>query len=187
MAIKTKYRNIKDNFSIDEQNDLQETITTLEPKSIQNTIKLTWDKAVDFSVFDEKGNQFIDMTSGIFASNAGHSNPAVKEAIKKQLDEDLIFAYNYPTKVKKQFLSKLLESSPKYFDKAILMNTGSDAVDIAYKLIKLYGNSKNKKYIITFNGSYHGRVLSGELLSGNKQRAEWSGVKDENVYFLDFP
>ncbi len=186
MKVNTKYRKIRNTFSL-ETNALADRISDLEPASNQNTIKVTWDKAVGFSVFDDKQNQWIDMTSGIFVSNAGHANPAIKKAIQKQLDKDLIFAYNYPAEIKEKFLSKLLEVSPAYFTKAILFNTGSDAVDTAYKLIKIWGKSKNKKYIITFNGSYHGRVLSGEFLSGNKNKADWSGVKDEDVYFLDFP
>ena len=35
----------------------------------------------------------MKMTAGIFAANAGHSNEEIKKAIKKQLDDDLLFAY----------------------------------------------------------------------------------------------
>ncbi len=186
-SIKTRYRNIRTDFSLS-GNHLHEALFSLEPHSVANTIPLTWKKAKDFSVWDDKGNKFIDLTSGIFVANAGHANPAVKRAIKKQLDDDLLFAYNYPTEIKYQFIKKLLAISPRNFDRAVLLNSGSEAVDIAYKLIKLYGKKTGKKYIVAFKGNYHGRGLSNDLISGNKERAiSWSGVFDDAVVFLDFP
>ncbi|MCR4334877.1 MAG: aspartate aminotransferase family protein [Patescibacteria group bacterium] len=186
MKIKTKYREIKDGFSL-KNNSLFNTISKMEPKSVINTIPITWNKAVDFSVWDDKGNKWIDMTSGIFVTNAGHSNPKIKKAIKDQLDSDMLFAYNYPTKIKHKFISKLLSISPSYYNSAILLNSGSEAMDIVYKLIKLYGQKYNKKYIITFKGNYHGRGLSNDLVSGSIDKAKWSGVGDNSVIFLDFP
>jgi len=186
MVVKTKYRIIKENFSLD-NNLLQRSIAKKEAKAIINPISLSWNKAVDFSVYDNKGNKWIDMTSGIFVANAGHSNPFIKKAIKKQLDSDLIFAYNYPTEIKEKFLSKLFKLSPSYFDKITLLNSGSEDLDVAYKLIKLWGKKNSKKYIITFNGSYHGRGLSNDLICGSKDKARWSGVVDTDVKFLDFP
>jgi 4-aminobutyrate aminotransferase-like enzyme len=186
MKFQTKYRRIKDNFSIDDK--LFKKVAKLEPTAVANFIPLTWHKAKDFSVWDEHGNKWIDLTSGIFVANAGHANPRIKQAIKKQIDTDLLFAYNYPTEIKYRFITKLLALSPKYFNRAILLNSGSEVMDIAYKLLKLYGQSKNKKYIVTFKGAYHGRGLSNDLISGNSNKAtKWSGVKDGGIYFIDFP
>jgi len=186
MAIQTKYRQIKSHFSIADK--LFKKIVKMEPTAVANFIPLTWHKAKDFSVWDEHGNKWIDLTSGIFVANAGHANPKIKKAVKDQIDLDLLFAYNYPTKIKHRFLSKLLTLSPPYFNRAILLNSGSEVMDIAYKLLKLYGQSKNKKYIITFNGAYHGRGLSNDLISGSSDKAvAWSGVRDEAVKFLNFP
>lgn len=176
---------MRDDFSL-KNNKLYKEIADMEPVSVANTIPLTWAKAVDFSVWDDKGNKFIDLTSGIFVANAGHSNPKIKKAIKDQVDADLLFAYNYPTKIKARFLKKLLSAS-RHFDCAALLNSGSEAVDIAYKLIKFHGSKTKKKYIITFGGGYHGRGLSNDLIAGSKQKAAWSGMNDETVCFLNFP
>ena len=146
-----------------------------------------WDSAVDYNVFDKDGNKWIDMTAGIFAANAGHSNPEIKKAIQKQLDKNLIFAYQYITEIRQEFVEKLLDSSPDHFDKTILLNTGSEVTDAAYKLIKLWAKKNNKKYIVTFNGSYHGRVLGSALICGTKTATDWSSVADEDVVFIDFP
>ncbi len=186
MRVHTPYREIREDFSL-ERNELYQKISEMEPNAVANTIPLTWAKAKDFSVFDEKGNKWIDLTSGIFVTNAGHANPLIKDAIKRQVDSDLIFSYNYPTEIKYQFISKLLSISPPYFDKTILLMSGSEAVDAGYKLIKFWGAKHGKKYIVAFGGAYHGRGLSNDLVSGSKNKAEWSRVKDEEVIFLDFP
>ena len=187
MRVNTKYRKIRSAFSLS-NNKVYRSINGMEPKSVVNTIPLTWARAKDFSIVDPEGNTFIDLTCGIFVANSGHSNPAIKKAIKDQIDSDLLFSYNYPTEIKEKFLKKLLQLAPKYFNRVALLNTGSEAVDLAYKIMKVYGKKTKKKYIVTFTGSYHGRGLSNDLICGAKDKAtRWSGVTDKYVRFIEFP
>ena len=186
MKIKTKYRLIKSGFKLS-PSKLYREIAERVPISAINSLPIVWRKAKDFSVWDDQGNKFIDLTSGIFVANAGHANPLIKQAIKKQLDADLLFAYNYPTEIKNKFIKKLLSVSPKHFNRVILVNSGSEANQIAYKFIKLYGTKTQKRYIITFKGGYFGRGLSLDFMSKNPENASWSRLADPDVIFLDFP
>jgi acetylornithine/succinyldiaminopimelate/putrescine aminotransferase len=185
--IKTKNRIIQDDFDIEKYRHLTEERKQLEDFSACNEIPLLWEKAKNYSVYDDSGNKFIDMTSGIFVANAGHSNSLIKKAIRNCLKDDLLFSFNYNTKIRIEFIKYLLSISPKYFNKVILMNSGSEATDTAYKLIKMWAKKNKKKYILTFRGSYHGRSLGSCLLSKGKEYSEWSGVKDDDVIFIDFP
>lgn len=137
---------------------------------------ITWKDAYGHTIKDDKGKKYIDLTSGIFVTNAGHSNPAIVKAIREQ---ELLFAYHYPTAIKDKFLKKLREISPPHFKNIILRNTGSEAMEVAYRILKETG----RKYIISFKGSYHGSGLGGQLLAG---KAGWSGIKD-NIHIIDFP
>ena len=184
--IKTEHRQINDGYKLKESH-LNDRRHELETKANGHQVPVVWDSAVDYNVFDKDGNKWIDMTAGIFAANAGHSNPEIKKAIQKQLDKNLIFAYQYITEIRQEFVEKLLDSSPDHFDKTILLNTGSEVTDAAYKLIKLLAKKNNKKYIVTFNGSYHGRVLGSALICGTKTATDWSSVAAEDVVFIDFP
>ena len=166
--IKTNHRSINKNYKL-KQNKLNDTRHTTETKANGHQVPVVWDRAQDYSVYDKNGNKWIDMTSGIFVTNAGHANPKIKEAIKEQLDSDLIFAYQYITEIRQEYVTKLLEVSPNYFEKTILLNTGSEATDAAYRLIKSWAKQNNKKYIVTFNGSYHGRVLGSAFICGSKE------------------
>ena len=157
-----------------------------EPSNICE-MPVKWHKAKDFYIFDDKGNKWIDMTSGIFVTNAGHSNPLINQAIKDQVDKDLTFAYQYNTDIRRTFIKRLLDISPSHFDKVVLLNSGSEATDAAYRLIKLWGKKYNKKHIITFQGNYHGRVLGSDLLGGTSKSTNWSNLIDKDIYHLPFP
>ena len=148
--IKTEHRRINDGYKLKETH-LNDRRHELETKANGHQVPVVWDSAVDYNVFDKDGNKWIDMTAGIFAANAGHSNPEIKKAIQKQLDKNLIFAYQYITEIRQEFVEKLLDSSPDHFDKTILLNTGSEVTDAAYKLIKLWAKKNNKKYIYDNN------------------------------------
>ena len=182
--VKTKHRNTT-NFELDVEK-YREIKHKYEPNSICE-MPVKWHKAKDFSVYDDQGNKWIDMTSGIFVTNAGHSNPKINQAIKDQIDADLTFGYQYNTDIRVDFLEKLLQISPSHFEKAVLLNSGSEATDAAYRLIKLWAKKNNKKYIITFEGSYHGRVLGSDLIGGTPNSTAWSNVVDDDICFLSFP
>jgi len=184
--INTENRVIFDSFFID--SDLSGFHPSeYESDNIRSQLPILWHKAKDFYVFDDNGNKWIDLTSGIFAMNAGHSNPEINEAIKRQLDSDMVFSFLYPSSTRRELAQRLLNISPSYFEKVVLLSTGSEATDMAYKLIKYWAKNNNKKYIVSFRGSYHGRVLSGDLLSGGENNSEWSGATDDSIVFLDFP
>ena len=157
-----------------------------EPSNICE-MPVKWNKARDFNVYDDKGNKWIDMTSGIFVTNAGHSNPLINEAIKNQVDSELTFAYQYNTDIRNEFVKRLLDVSPPHFDKAVLLNSGSEATDAAYRLIKLWGRKNNRKHIVVFTGNYHGRVLGSDLMGGTSTSTDWCNLKDNELWFLPFP
>jgi 4-aminobutyrate aminotransferase / (S)-3-amino-2-methylpropionate transaminase / 5-aminovalerate transaminase len=184
--IETKHRLIRDGFKLyDYERDSIRYKYESDYVKPQSTI--WWNSAKDFSIFDKDGNKWIDFSSGIFVANAGHSNTEINEAIKNQLDNDLVYSYQYYTEIRRQFTEKLLDCSPDHFEKVVLLNSGSEATDAAYRLIKIWAKKNNKKYIVSFNGSYHGRVLGSDLICGNKDSTEWSNIVDDDIVFIDFP
>ena len=182
--VKTENRQIKD-FVFDVES-YRKFKHKYEPSNICE-MPIKWHRARDFNIYDDKGNKWIDMTSGIFVTNAGHSNPFIRKAIKDQMYNDLMFAYQYNTDIRNEFIEKLLEISPSHFSKVVLLNSGSEATDAAYRLIKLWGKKKNKKYIVVFTGNYHGRVLGSDLMGGTSTSTDWCNLKDNELWFLPFP
>jgi len=182
--INTKNRYINNfDFDIKAYQDIKHKY---EPSSIRE-MPVKWFKAKDFNVYDDKGNKWIDMTSGIFVTNAGHSNTHINRAIKDQVDFDLTFSYQYNNDVRDKFIKKLFEISPPHYNKVVLLNSGSEVTDAAYRLIKIWGKKHNKKYIVTYSGSYHGHVLGSDLIGGTSTSTDWCNFKDKEIWFLPFP
>ena len=184
--INTKNRRIFDDFSLKET-ELDQKKKKYDSVSLGKQFPIAWHKAKNFNIYDKRDNKWIDMTSGIFVANAGHSNPKIKKAIKKQLDKNLIFSFLYNTEIRYDFIEKLLEISPDHFEKVVLLNSGSEITDIAYRLLKFWAKKNNKKYIVVFEGSYHGRTLGSDLMCGTKESTRWSNVEDDDIIFLKFP
>ena len=140
--IKTQNRYIRD-FDFDTES-YYAVKHKYEPSNICE-MPVKWSMAKDFNVYDDKGNKWIDMTSGIFVTNAGHSNPNINLAIKTQVDSDLTFYYQYNSDMRDKFIKKLFEISPPHYDKVVLLNSGSEVTDAAYRLIKIWGKKHKTK------------------------------------------
>ena len=146
-----------------------------------------WDKAINHIIYDPYGNKWIDFTSSIFVANSGHGNKDVINEISKHLKKPLLHSYYYPTKIRMQFLKKLLKISPNYLDKAILLSAGTEATERAIKIARIYGNKNKKKYIIAWEGNYHGKTLNAQMISGQFSDHKWIPQFDKNIIHLPFP
>ncbi len=120
-------------------------------------------------VYDEAGNQYLEMMSGLWCAGLGFSNSAITEAVKKQM-ETLPFYHGFLGKASitsLELADRIAEMTPKGMNKVLFSNSGSEAVDTAVKLLAYYNNAKGKpgkKKIIVREGAYHGSgVLSGAL------------------------
>ena len=122
--VKTKYRIINDSYDY-QHNEMTHIRKKNETAALVDQVPVYWSRAKNFSVYDDFGNKWIDMTSGIFATNSGHANEDIKSAIQRQLDNDLLFAYQYDHQIRNDFVSKLIDMSPEHFNKAIILHTGS--------------------------------------------------------------
>ena len=73
----------------------------------------------------------------------------------------------------------LIQNTPKQFEKAFLLSAGTEATEVALKLMRLHGKNigADKKVILCFEGNWHGRTLGAQMMSGNKSQKEWIGMK----------
>lgn len=114
-------------------------------------------------IWDLDGNDYIDLGSGIAVCSLGHANPDLIEALtsqaKKLWHTSNIFFTEPPI-----HLAEGLVKATKFAKRAYLCNSGTEANEAAIKLVRKYAASKNraadKREIITFTGSFHGRTLA---------------------------
>jgi 4-aminobutyrate aminotransferase-like enzyme len=152
-------------------------------------LPVVWDRAEGSSVFDPWGNMWIDFTSTIFVANAGHAHPAIVDAIIQTAKKPLLHAYNYPTTERVDYLEELIRITPSYLEKAFLVSAGTEAVEVAIKLMRMNAISvgKRRSVIVSFEGNWHGRTTGAQHLSSNLEQRSWIGYEDPGVLRLPFP
>jgi acetylornithine/LysW-gamma-L-lysine aminotransferase len=107
-------------------------------------------------VWDDKGNEYIDMAAGISVANVGHCNDDVVAAISKQAATLITCPNTFYSDTKALFLEKLFSVVPKNLTKAFLTNSGTEAIEGAIKFARL--NTKKTKFIAAMKG-FHGRTM----------------------------
>lgn len=130
-------------------------------------IGLEIEKADGVYMWDKEGNRYLDLISGFSVMNLGHGQPAIKEAIKKQVDNymHLMVYGEIIENPQVQYAKKLTESLPTNLDCVYFTNSGTEATEGAMKLAKrLTGRSK----IVAFNNAYHGSTQGALSIMGGE-------------------
>lgn len=187
--VETKYRRITTKLPVPESLVLLETLQKYEPISMQGQPPIVWDHAEGFQVYDAYGNKWLDWSSGVLISNAGHSHPHMIAAIKSIADKKLISTYCFPHEGRAKLAKMLVERAPSTLKKVFLLSTGSEAVENAIKLAKTWGRKINpaKKIIVSFKNGFHGRTLGSQLAGGMPRLKEWIGDLDQSFVQVPFP
>ncbi|MBL8325663.1 MAG: aminotransferase class III-fold pyridoxal phosphate-dependent enzyme [Rubrivivax sp.] len=130
-------------------------------------------------VWDIDGHKMIDGVAGLWSSNLGHSNNAVKAAIVAQLDElpfyNTFRGTTHPRAI--ELSARIVQTmQPDGVEAVLFGNGGSDAVEGALKIArqywKLMGHAERTKFISIKQG-YHGVHFGGMSVNGlgNVRRA----------------
>ena len=106
-------------------------------------------------LWDDQGNEYIDMAAGISVANIGHANDKVVEAISKQAATLITCANIFYNDTKALFLEKLFSIVPKNLKKAFLTNSGAEAMEAAIKFAR--ATTKKTKFVAAMKG-FHGRT-----------------------------
>jgi glutamate-1-semialdehyde 2,1-aminomutase len=106
--------------------------------------------ASDCYLYDVEGKQYIDYICSWGANIVGHDNPYVIEQVSAALNNG--FSFGTPTELEVEFAKTIVKLLPS-IKKFRAVSSGTEAVMSAIRLSRGY---TGKKYIIKFNGCYHG-------------------------------
>lgn len=113
-------------------------------------------KGKDALLWDDKGNEYIDMAAGIGVANIGHANQKVVDALTKQAQTLGVCPGTFYNDAKALFLEKLISVAPKNLNKAFLTNSGAEAMEAAIKFARI--TTKKTKFVSAMKG-FHGRTM----------------------------
>jgi 4-aminobutyrate--pyruvate transaminase len=122
-------------------------------------------------VTDDDGKRYIEGLAGLWCASLGFSEKRLTEAARRQLEKlpyMHVFAHR-ATEPVIELAERLIEMAPKPLAKAFFVNSGSEAIDTAIKLIWYYNNARGKpekKRIIARRRAYHGITLAAGHLTG---------------------
>ncbi|HAQ20899.1 MAG TPA: aspartate aminotransferase family protein [Prolixibacteraceae bacterium] len=187
--VNTKYRKIKTKLPVPESLNIFRVLSESEPVSMMGQPPVVWHKAKGFQVYDKWGNKWLDWSSGVLITNAGHSRKKIIKALRDLLDQKLLSTYVFVHE-KRAELTKMLQGiSPDPSNYLVfLLSTGSEATENCIKLAKTYAFEKygpQKKYLVSFNHAFHGRTLGAQLAGGNARLKTW--IVDEGKTFIQVP
>lgn len=187
--IHTENRIICTRIPVPESMEIIERSVKNEPWSMNNQLYAVWDHATNYSIYDKWGNKWIDMSSGIFVTNAGHGNPDMVEALEKMLRKPMLSSYYYFLEERSLLTEQLVKMAPPNMDKVFLLTTGAETTECALKLCRLHGIRQNpdKLGMIAFGGAFHGKTLGAQTMAGKPSSWKWIGNLDPCIYHLPCP
>jgi acetylornithine/succinyldiaminopimelate/putrescine aminotransferase len=106
-------------------------------------------------IADSGGRHWLDL--GSFGLHLlGHRHPAVTAAATKQLDLMGLSGKVLGNEAATRCAEALIAATPDNLDRAVLANTGGEAVDMAIKMVLL---ATGRTELIAFRRSYHGKTM----------------------------
>jgi len=139
-------------------------------------------KARGAYVWDEKGDQYLDLYGGHAVISIGHCHPKWIERIETQLNKIAFYSNSVRIPIQQELAEKLGQVSGKQDYRLFLCNSGAEANENALKLASFHNG---RKLVVAFSGAFHGRTSLA--VSATDQKAYIAPVNEtDHVHFLPF-
>src|ERR1041384_3503427 len=188
--VETALRRIVTDLPVPESLPTLQKLYTYEPVAMRGQPPVVWNRAEGFQVHDAWGNQWIDWSSGVLITNAGHGRREIVEAIAKQANSKLLTTYCFPNEIRSRLVEKLASILPPLLKKVFLLTTGSETVECAIKLCRSHGlkaGGRTKHVIVSYDKAFHGRTLGSQQAGGIPSLKEWIINLDPGFVQISFP
>jgi predicted acetylornithine/succinylornithine family transaminase len=115
-------------------------------------------------VWDAEGRRYLDFFPGWGCGLLGHCPPRVVEAVREQVAELIHVPNTWYTEAQGR-LAEALGTRTDWGGRCFFCNSGTEAVEAAIKLARLYGKPGRYKIVSMLN-SFHGRTLGALSATG---------------------
>lgn len=139
-------------------------------------------KAKGSYVWDDKGEQYLDLYGGHAVISIGHTHPHWVKRIEEQLEKIAFYSNSVKIPLQQQLADKLGKVSGKKDYQLFLCNSGAEANENALKLASFHNG---RKKIVAFSKSFHGRTSLAVAVTDNKNYVAPVN-ENEDVIFLPF-
>ena len=123
-------------------------------------------KAEGCKVWDQDGNEYLDLYGGHAVISIGHSHPHYISTIRRQLDKIGFYSNSVVNSLQQELADKLGAISDYDDYQLFLCNTGAEAIENALKLASFHNQ---RKKVIVFGRSFHGRTSGAVAITDNEK------------------
>lgn len=121
------------------------------------------DHGLGSRLWDRDGREYVDFGAGIAVNALGHAHPALVEALTAQAGKlwhtSNVFVSEPPLR-----LAQALVEAAGFAERVFFCNSGAEANEAAIKLARQWATSRGReperRVILSFRGSFHGRTLA---------------------------
>ena len=113
-------------------------------------------------VWDEDGRRYLDLLGGLAVNVLGHGHPALVAAVTEQLRTLGQVSNFFATPLQVALAERLLEVSCADGGRVFFVNSGTEALEAAFKMARRTGRST----IVAATGGFHGRTMGSLALAG---------------------
>ena len=139
-------------------------------------------KAKGSYVWDDKGEQYLDLYGGHAVISIGHTHPHYVQRLTEQLNKVGFYSNSIKIPLQQELAEKLGRVSAKEDYQLFLCNSGAEANENALKLASFYNG---RKKIVAFSKAFHGRTSLAVAATDNPNIVAPVN-QTENVVFLPF-
>ncbi len=133
-------------------------------------------------LYDADGRAYVDAVNNVAV--VGHSHPAVAAAAARgfrRLNTNSRFLYGAMS----EYAERLSALLPDELDRVFLVNSGSEAVDLALRLARTFTGRRD---VVALEGAYHGwTTATDELCTSPIDRPDWRDALPPHVHIAEQP
>ncbi|MEI6087653.1 MAG: aminotransferase class III-fold pyridoxal phosphate-dependent enzyme [Bacteroidota bacterium] len=145
-----------------------------------NNITIT--KALGSYVWDNQGQEYLDLYGGHAVISIGHTHPHYVKRLTDQLNKLGFYSNSIRIPIQEELASKLGDLSGKEDYQLFLCNSGAEANENALKAASFYNG---RKKIVSFTKAFHGRTSLAVAVTDNPNIVAPVN-QTENAVFLPF-
>ena len=140
-------------------------------------------------LWDSEGRDYIDLAGGIAVCALGHCDPELTAALIEQAGKlwhtSNVFYSEPPVR-----LAEELVQASRFAQRVFLCNSGAEANEATIKLVRKWataqGRASERRVIVTFRGSFHGRTLAAVTATAQPKYQEGYEPLPGGFRYVDF-
>ena len=140
-------------------------------------------------VWDREGREYIDFAAGIAVCGLGHGDPDLVAALVEQGGKLWHTSNVFYSEPPLRLAEELVQAS-RFASRVFLCNSGAEANEAAIKLARKWaaqqGRPPERRVIVCFRGSFHGRTLAAVTATAQPKYQEGYEPLPGGFRYVDF-